>query len=75
MWSYVVLAPGCSQDTKPADGSTHWSVRASATETAISPTNVHRYLRLLSLQPHRSESFKLSTDQFFIKKVRDVVGL
>jgi putative transposase len=36
---------------------------------------VHRYFKLLGLQPHRSESFKLSTDQFFIKKLRDVVGL
>ncbi|RKT14364.1 transposase [Paraburkholderia sp. RAU2J] len=61
--------------TKPADGSTHWSVRTIAAETAISPTSVHRYFRLLGLQPHRSESFKLSTDQFFIEKLRDVVGL
>ncbi len=61
--------------TKPADGSTHWSVRAMAAETAISPTSVHRYFKLLGLQPHRSETFKLSTDPFFIEKLRDVVGL
>ncbi|RQR44059.1 IS630 family transposase [Burkholderia sp. Bp9126] len=61
--------------TKPADGSTHWSVRTIAAETAISPTSVHRYFKLLGLQPHRSESFKLSTDPFFIEKLRDVVGL
>lgn len=61
--------------TKPADGSTHWSVRTIAAETAISPASVHRYFKLLGLQPHRSESFKLSTDQFFIEKLRDVVGL
>jgi putative transposase len=61
--------------TKPADGSTHGSVRTIAAETAISPTSVHRYFKLLGLQPHRSESFKLSTDQFFIEKLRDVVGL
>jgi len=61
--------------TKPADGSTHWSVRTIAAETAISPTSVHRYFKLLGLQPHRSESFKLSTDQFFIENLRDVVGL
>lgn len=61
--------------TKPADGSTHWSVRAMAAETAISPTSVHRYFKLLGLQPHRSESFKLSTDPFFIEKLRDIVGL
>jgi putative transposase len=61
--------------TKPADGATHWSVRSIAAETKISPTSVHRYLKLLNLQPHRSETFKLSTDPFFIEKLRDVVGL
>ncbi len=61
--------------TKPADGSTHWSVRTIAAETVISPTCVHHYFKLLGLQPHRSESFKLSTDRFFIEKLRDVFGL
>jgi len=61
--------------TKPADGSTHWSVRAVAEETGISKTSVHRYFKLFGLQPHRSETFKLSTDPFFIEKLRDVVGL
>lgn len=61
--------------TKPADGATHWSVRSIAAETNISPTSVHRYFKLLNLQPHRSETFKLSTDPFFIEKLRDVVGL
>ena len=36
---------------------------------------MHRYLQLFGVAPHRSESFKLSTDPFFIEKVRDVVGL
>ena len=61
--------------TKPADGSTHWTVRAVASEAQISPTSVHRYFKLFGLQPHRSESFKLSTDPFFLEKLRDVVGL
>lgn len=61
--------------TKPADGSTHWSVRAVAAQTSISATSVHRYFKLLGLQPHRSEFFKLSTAPFFIEKLRDVVGL
>ncbi len=61
--------------TRPADGSTHWSVRAMALETNISPASVHRYFRLFGLKPHRSEHFKLSTDPFFIEKLRDVVGL
>jgi putative transposase len=61
--------------TKPADGSTHWSVRAAAAETGISKSSVQRYFQLFGLQPHRSESFKLSTDPFFVEKLRDVVGL
>jgi len=61
--------------TKPADGATHWSVRSIVAETAISPASVHRYFKLLGFQPHRSETFKLSTDAFFIEKLRDVVRL
>ena len=61
--------------TKPANGSTHWSVRTVAAETGISQTSVARYFQLFGLQPHRSESFKLSNDPFFIEKLRDVVGL
>jgi len=61
--------------TKPANGATHWSVRSVSEETGISKTSVHRYFKLFGLQPHRSESFKLSTDPFFIEKLRDVVGL
>lgn len=56
-------------------GKTHWSRRGLAAETGLSKTTVHRYLGLFGLQPHRSKSFKLSTDPFFIEKVRDVVGL
>src|SRR6202165_4889355 len=55
--------------------STHWSVRAVAAHTNISKSTVARYFALFGLQPHRSKSFKLSTDPFFIEKVRDVVGL
>ena len=46
-----------------------------AEATGISTTTVHRYLTLFGLQPHRSKAFKLSTDPFFIEKVRDIVGL
>ena len=58
----------------PADG-THWSVRAVATKTGISKSTVQRYLRLFGVQPHRTTGFTLSTDPFFVEKVRDVVGL
>ena len=61
--------------SKPTDGATHWSIRSLSAETRISGTSVHRYMKLFGLQPHRSESFKLSTDPFFLEKLRDVVGL
>lgn len=61
--------------TKPANGSTHWSVRTVAAETGISKTSVQRYFQLFGLQPHRTESLKLPNDPFFIEKLRDVVGL
>lgn len=60
---------------QPRDGSTHWTIRGVAAETGISKTSVHRYLQLFGVAPHRSESFKLSTDPFFIEKLRDVIGL
>lgn len=61
-------------NSKP-EGQTHWSVRSLAAQTGVSPTSVHRYISLFGLQPHRSKSFKLSNDPFFIEKVRDIVGL
>lgn len=59
---------------KPA-GATHWSVRQAARASGISKSTVHRVFQLFALQPHRSRSFKLSTDPFFVEKVRDIVGL
>ncbi|EAQ73945.1 isrso5-transposase protein [Synechococcus sp. WH 5701] len=61
--------------TKPTDGSTHWSARTLAAATGISKTTVHRWLQTFSVQPHRQKHFKLSTDPFFVEKVRDIVGL
>jgi putative transposase len=57
------------------NGKTHWSGRGLASETGLSKTTVHRYLSLFGVQPHRSRTFKLSTDPLFIEKVRDIVGL
>ena len=53
--------------SKPTDGATRWNVRSLAAEAGISSTSVHRYIKLFGLQPHRSESFKLSTDPFFLE--------
>ena len=39
------------------------------------PSTIHRIWRAFGLQPHRAESFKLSTDPLFVEKVRDIVGL
>ena len=60
--------------TKPQDG-THWTVRTVAKETELSCTSVHRIWRAFGIQPHRQRHFKLSTDPFFVEKVRDIVGL
>ena len=60
--------------TKPADGSTHWSVRGVAAETGISKSSVQRCFRVFGPQPHRTEGFKLSNDPFFVEKRHDVVS-
>jgi transposase len=61
-------------ETMPRDA-THWSSRMMARSSGISTSSVQRIWRAFGLQPHRSESFKLSTDPLFVDKVRDVVGL
>src|SRR5512144_1372708 len=60
-------------ETMPA-AATHWSTRSMAKATGVSTSTVHRIWRAFSLQPHRSETFKLSTDPLFVEKVRDIVG-
>jgi transposase len=54
---------------------THWSTRSMAAQTGISHASVNRIWQAFGLQPHRVDSFKLSTDPQFIEKVRDIVGL
>jgi putative transposase len=61
-------------NTKPQDG-THWTIRSMAKETHVSRQTVHRIWNAFGLQPHRQRHFKLSTDPFFVEKVRDIVGL
>jgi len=55
--------------------STHWSTRSMAVATGMSQSAVSRVWRAFGLQPHRVETFKLSSDPFFVEKVRDIVGL
>jgi transposase len=61
-------------ETMPPDA-THWSTRSMAKASGVSVSTVHRIWRAFSLQPHRSETFKLSSDPLFVEKVRDIVGL
>ena len=57
------------------EGQTHWSSRQLAKAVGVSQSTVSRVWRAFKLQPHRQGTFTLSTDDFFVEKVRDVVGL
>jgi transposase len=61
-------------ESTPVDA-THWSTRSMARASGLSRSAVHRIWRAFALQPHRTETFKLSADPLFIEKVRDIVGL
>jgi transposase len=61
-------------ESTPKDA-THWSNRSMARQSGLSQSAVGRIWRAFGLQPHRSETFKLSRDPLFIEKVRDIVGL
>ena len=54
---------------------THWSVRGMAKEVGMAPTTIHRIWRAFSLQPHRTETFRLSNDPLFVDKVWDITAL
>ena len=56
-------------------GQTHWSTRGLAKASGLSRMTVSRIWRAFGLQPHRSDTFKLSPDPLLIEKVRDIVGL
>lgn len=61
-------------ETKPTNA-TPWSTRGMAKATGLTQTAVARIWRAFGLKPHLRETFKLSTDPYFVEKVRDVVGL
>jgi len=56
-------------------GVTHWSSRLLADELRISHMSVARVWQEHGLKPHRSQTFKFSTDPELEAKVRDIVGL
>src|SRR5216117_2462720 len=56
-------------------GHTHWSLRGMAKATGLRRMTISRIWHAFGLQPHRTETFKLSPDPLLIEKVRDIVGL
>jgi len=61
-------------ESTPRDA-THWSRASMAAHSGLSSSTIGRIWKAFRLQPHRAETFKLSTDPLFIDKVRDIVGL
>lgn len=59
----------------PPPDATHWTTRLMARESELTQSAVARIWRAFGLQPHRQETFKLSTDPQFVEKTRDIVGL
>jgi transposase len=56
-------------------GATHWSCRSMAQAEGVSKATVNRIWQSHQIQPHRTQSFKLSRDPRFLEKLTDVVGL
>jgi transposase len=61
-------------ESTPRDA-THWSTRGMAAASGVSDTSVLRIWHAFGLQPHRSQTFRLSNDPQLVEKVRDIVGL
>lgn len=61
-------------ETRPANA-THWSTRTMAAASGLNQNAIVRIWHAFGLKPHLQENFKLSTDPFFVEKVRDIVGL
>ena len=68
----AVISRALQQTPKAA---THWSTRTLGRIEGISKSTVQRWFALFGVKPHLAKTFKLSSDPFFIEKVRDIVGL
>jgi transposase len=61
-------------ESTPKDA-THWSTRSMAVRSGLTRASISRIWRVFGLKPHLVDTFKISTDPFFIEKTKDVVGL
>lgn len=57
------------------ENATHWSRSKMAARSGLSESTIGRIWRAFELKPHKTDTFKLSTDPLFVEKVYDVVGL
>lgn len=60
--------------TQPPNA-THWSLRTMAAAQKLAPSTIQKIWKTHNLQPHRSETFKLSLDPQFVEKLTDVIAL
>ena len=60
---------------QPPKGRTRWSCRRMARHSGLSHASVQRLWAANDLKPHRTHTFKLSTDPQFEAKFWDIVGL
>src|SRR5262252_3482989 len=68
-WGNLPFCSATVLSRQRADGSKQMRCGSSYTKFRTLPW------RAFGLQPHRLETFKLSTDPLFVTKVRDIVGL
>jgi hypothetical protein len=68
-------SPGVSPKSAPILRGRFATTGSMAAATGFSHTTIRRIWTAFGLQPHRSQTFKLSSDPLFVDKVRDIVGL
>jgi hypothetical protein len=61
-------------ESTPANA-TPWTRASMAKRSGLSKSTIGRIWRTFELKPHRTDTFKLSTDPLLVEKVYDVIGL